>query len=147
MKTNSPRFRALSSLSDNGDNKAVGVPSRLYFEAPTTEKPLSGVRISITDPLELNGVITGLSSHAYSQIYGTASPSSSEFAKTLIDLGAVIVGKTRSSPMLSGREWVDEQKPWNPRSDEYQNPPLNSAGAAPALAGYEWLERSIGQSC
>ncbi|KAJ6440144.1 amidase signature domain-containingprotein [Purpureocillium lavendulum] len=59
-------------------------------------------------------------------------------------LGAVIVGKTKSSQFGEGREWVDEQAPWNPRGDGYQKPGRGAAGAGAGVAGYEWLKAAFG---
>ena len=104
------------------------------------------MRIAITDPISLSGVDKTLSSKAYSEIYPSADASTSEFASKLVELGAIIVGKTKSSQFLSGRSWVDEEKPFNPRGDGYQNPAVNAAGAGSVLGGYTWLQEVIGQS-
>ena len=41
---------------------------------------------------------------------------------------------------------VDYQAPWNPRADQYQSPTGSSSGSAAAIASYEWLDFTIGQS-
>lgn len=50
----------------------------------------------------------------------------------LIDLGAIIVGKTRTSQFADGEsptaDWVDYHDPFNPRGDGYMDPSSSSAG-------------------
>lgn len=141
------RFEALSSLSDNGSSKSIAVPSRLYHAAPSIRKPLSGVRISITDAASLKGVQTTLSSRSWSQLYGTEASETAEFVQKLIDMGAIIVGKTKSSQLDSGREWVDVAAPWNPRGDGYQDSGGSGAGAGASVSGYDWMEYAIAKDC
>ncbi|KAL7941820.1 hypothetical protein V8C42DRAFT_355247 [Trichoderma barbatum] len=136
-------YEALSSLSDNGSSKSIAVPSRLYHAAPSIRKPLSGVRISITDAVSLKGVQTTMSSRAWTQLYGAEASDTAEFAQKLIDMGAIIVGKTKSSQLDSGREWVDVAAPWNPRGDGYQDAGGSAAGAAASVSGYDWMEYAV----
>ncbi|KAL7808789.1 hypothetical protein V8C44DRAFT_350817 [Trichoderma aethiopicum] len=136
-------YEALSSLSDNGSHKSIAVPSRLYHPAPSIRKPLSGVRVSITDAISLQGVQTTMSSRAWTQLYGTEDPETAEFAQRLVDMGAIIVGKTKSSQLDSGREWVDVEAPWNPRGDGYQSSGGSAAGAGASVSGYEWMEHAV----
>ncbi|KAL6849082.1 hypothetical protein ACO1O0_008612 [Amphichorda felina] len=139
------RFRALNALSPGGVFKSIPVPSRLYYPNPSTEKPLAGVRFSISDAMSLKGARTTLSSRAWASLYPSAADKTARYAQKLMDLGAVIVGKTKVSQFASGEQWVDVQGPWNPRADQYQDPSGSSAGAGVALAGYEWLEYAVGE--
>lgn len=41
-------------------------------------------------------------------------------------------------------QWVDFHCPFNPRGDGYLKPGGSSTGAGAALAGYEWLDFSVG---
>ncbi|KAH6611612.1 hypothetical protein Trco_001632 [Trichoderma cornu-damae] len=138
-------YEALSSLSDNGSFKSIAVPSRLYHAAPSIRKPLSGVRISITDAVSMKGVRTTLSSRAWTQLYHVESADTAELAQRLIDMGAIVVGKTKSSQLDSGREWVDVKAPWNPRGDGYQDSGASAAGAGASMSGYEWMEYAMAQ--
>lgn len=64
-----------------------------------------------------------------------------------LDLGAVIVGKQKTSQFASGAdpwEWTDVQPPFNPRGDGYLTCSASSAGGACAVAAYDWLDYSIG---
>lgn len=141
------RFRPLNALTPDGAHNAIPVPSRLYQKPPNPDRPLSNVRVTIPDTMSLKGVHTTLSSKAWSSLHPTASTSTAQLAQKLIDLGAVIVGKTKTSQFDVGQDWVDATAPWNPRADGYQTPHGPSAGAASALAGYGWLQHSIGQDC
>ena len=65
----------------------------------------------------------------------------------LIDAGAVIVGKTKLSSMVSTEEptqGIDFQTAWNPRADGYQSPAGSSSGSGAAMGSYSWLDISIG---
>ncbi|RFU80351.1 hypothetical protein TARUN_1817 [Trichoderma arundinaceum] len=138
-------YEALSSLSDNGSFKSIAVPSRLYHAAPSIRKPLSGVRISISDAASLKGVQTTLSSRAWTQLYASEVAETADFSQRLIDMGAIIVGKTKSSQLDSGREWVDVEAPWNPRGDGYQDAGGSASGAGASVSGYDWMEYAIAQ--
>ncbi|KAK6452929.1 hypothetical protein FP744_10009180 [Trichoderma asperellum] len=138
-------YEALSSLSDNGSFKSIAVPSRLYHAAPSIRKPLSGVRISITDAASLKGVRTTMSSRAWTELHDTEATKTAKFIDSLIDMGAIIVGKTKSSQFDSGREWIDVEAPWNPRGDGYQNSGGSAAGAGASVGGYDWMEYAIAQ--
>lgn len=138
-------FAPLNALSPNGFFKSIPVPSRLYHRKPTAKKPLSGIRVSISDALQLNGVQTTLSSRAWAALYPYAEQSNADYAQKLIDLGAVIVGKTKIAQFAAGEEWVDVKAPWNPRADGYQSIKGSSAGAGSAVAGYDWLQHAFGE--
>ncbi|MCJ1461355.1 hypothetical protein MMC28_011737 [Mycoblastus sanguinarius] len=84
---------------------------------------------------------------AYTELYEPKKESATEVQK-LIDLGAVIVGKTKMSAFASAEEptdqWIDYHCPWNPRGDTYQSPSGSTNGGAASLAGYDWLDFSVG---
>lgn len=141
------RFIPLSSLSPSALFKSIPVPSRLYSPNRTEEKPLSGLRISIPDVVTLKGAHTTMSSRAWTALYPPFIGKTAPYVQTLLDLGAVIVGKTKISPLATGQQWVDIQAPWNPAGDGYQDPSGSSAGAAVAAAAYAWLDVSAGEDC
>ncbi|KAJ3493191.1 hypothetical protein NLG97_g4888 [Lecanicillium saksenae] len=84
---------------------------------------------------------------AYNELYA-ARKSNADYVNKLIGLGAVIVGKTKMSAFASAEEltdqWIDYHCPFNPRGDKYQTPSCSSTGAGASLAGYSWLDHSIG---
>lgn len=122
------------------------MPSRLYAK-PSLEKPLAGQRISVKDCYRILGVKTTMSSRPFVETYGPDNETAA-FVNELIGLGAVVVGKSKMSAFLSAQEptdqWIDFHAPFNPRGDGYQTPAGSSNGAAAALAGYPWLDYSIG---
>lgn len=111
------------------------------------EKPLAGVRVSIKDNYDLKGIRTTMMNRAYNELYPPRT-SSADYVTKLTQLGAVIVGKTKMSAFASAEEptdqWVDYHCPFNPRGDTYQTPSCSSTGAGASLAGYTWLDHSIG---
>ncbi|KAJ5950095.1 hypothetical protein N7454_001679 [Penicillium verhagenii] len=143
------RFNATSCISDDGMWKEVSVPSRLYSRH-SPERPLAGVRVCLKDIFHLAGSKTTMTSRAYTALY-PAQEESASYARKLIHQGAIIVGKTNMTQFASSDEptdqWVDFHCPVNPRGDEYQSPSGSSSGAAAALAGYSWLDSSVGGDC
>ena len=123
----------------------MAVDSRLSADAGPT-KPLSGWRVAVKDVFDLEGVKTSLGNRAYLQLYPPAA-NSADAVKAITDKGAVVVGKTKLSMLLSREEpaeAVDFQAPWNPRGDGYQAPGGSSNGSAAAVAAYDWLDIGIG---
>lgn len=78
----------------------------------------------------------------YEEDTGTA-----DLIKHLIDLGAVIVGKTKMTAFASSEkpcDWWGFQCPFNPRADAHLTPGGSSTGSAAATAAYPWLDICIG---
>lgn len=126
----------------------VPVPSRLY-SSPSHLQPLLGKRIAVKDIIDLEGVKTTVCSKAYEALRDVSSTTAPSIQK-LIDKGAVIIGKVKTTPFSSGmgpRDWVDYQAPFNPRGCGYLDTSCSSAGSGAALAGYEWLDFTIGSDC
>lgn len=119
------------------------VPSRLY----SLGKPLAGARISIKDNIRLQGVKTSLECRSFYETY-SADEQTAEYVKHLIDQGAVIIGKTKLCAFASAEDpplhWIDYPCPFTPRGDGYQQPLGSTTGGATSLAGYDWMEYSIG---
>lgn len=138
-------FQAVSSLSSDGISKTIPVPSRLYHK-PDAKKPLAGRRISLMDTIDVKGAKTTFSSRAWTQLY-PAADASAAYVRKLLDLGAVVVGKTKTTQFATGLEWVDYQSSVNPRGDRYHEATGSSVGAAASLAGYRWLDSAVGVDC
>lgn len=143
-----PSFKPLPVSISSGAHISIAVPSRLYFPPPTPEKPLSGLRIGIKDIIDLSGLPTSHQSRAYLALRGNPSQTTASAIQTLIDKGAVIVGKTKTTQFAAGEQasgdWIDFLPPWNPRGDGWQVPGMSSAGSASAVAGYEWIDGAVG---
>ena len=80
-------------------------------------------------------------------LYDAAKKSAYSVQK-LIDDGAIVVGKVKTSQFANGAAvsagWFDQLAPYNPRGDGYQSPSTSSAGSAAGLAAYDWLDYAIG---
>jgi len=123
----------------------VAVPSRLYF-TKSKEKPLDGVRIAIKDMYHLNGLRTSVCNRAYHDLYPPQSETA-ECVRTLLSLGAIVVGKTHLSSFAwkeEPTECVEYLAPFNPRGDGYQSPAGSSSGSGAAIASYDWLDFTLG---
>jgi hypothetical protein len=129
-----------------GQQKAIAVPSRLYF-TKTAEKPLAGVRMGIKDIYDIKGLRTSNGNRAWYWLYSpalyTATP-----VQNLIDAGAVIVGKMITSQFANGEtataDWVDYHESFNPRGDGYQDTSSSSSGGGAGAAAYAWLDVTLG---
>ncbi|CAD0056835.1 unnamed protein product [Aureobasidium pullulans] len=129
-----------------GQSLAIAVPSRLYF-TKTEDKPLAGVRLGIKDIYDIAGLRTSNGNRAWYHFY----PPANETALTvqrLIDAGAIIVGKMKTSQFANGEtataDWVDYHEPFNPRGDGYQDTSSSSSGPGAGAAAYDWLDLTLG---
>lgn len=139
-------YAALPASVPGISSSAVGVPSRLYYN-PTPEKPLAGVRTGIKDIFDVAGVKTSDGNRAYYAFYPPANKSAI-VVQRLIDAGAVIVGKLKTSQFANGEtataDWVDYHEPFNPRGDGYQDTQTSSAGSGAGIGAYPWLDLALG---
>ena len=94
--------------------------------------------------MPLKGARTLLSSKAWAALYNSPAAATAEYVQSLLDMGAIIVGKTKVSQFSAGEQWIDAMASWSPRN-LYQTTLGSAAGAAAALAGYEWLHHSVAQ--
>ena len=146
LKSPAGDFIYLSAAIPGSSSLTIGVPSRLYY-TPTAEKPLAGVRIGVKDIYDIAGVKTSCGNRAFYDLYPPRNTTALAVQK-LIDAGAVIVGKQKTSQFANGEEatvdWVDYHSPFNPRGDGYQDPSSSSAGAGASIGSYPWLDIAIG---
>lgn len=138
-------FQPVAALSSDGLSKTIPVPSRLYYH-PDSRRPLAGHRVSIKETFDVGGVRTTMSSRAWAELY-PAAITSAPYVRGLLDQGAVIVGKTKTTQFGTAKEWVDFHSPVNPRGDRYQDASGSSTGAAASLSGYSWLDHAVGGEC
>ena len=101
-------YSALPAAVPGIQQPAVAVPSRLHYKA-TAEKPLAGIRLGVKDIYDVKGVRTSDGNRAWYAFYPEANASALPVQK-LIDAGAVIVGKMKTSQFANGEEatadWV-----------------------------------------
>ena len=139
-------FAALPATVPGIDSPGVAVPSRLYYTR-TASKPLAGVRTGIKDIYDIAGVQTSDGNRAFYELYpprnATAVP-----VQRLIDAGAVLVGKMKTSQFANGEvataDWVDYHEPFNPRGDGYQDTSSSSSGPGSGIGSYPWLDLTLG---
>lgn len=139
-------YTALPANIAGIQSPAVGVPSRLYY-TKTPEKPLAGVRTGIKDIYDVAGVKTSDGNRAWYGLFPPANVSALPVQR-LIDAGAIIVGKMKTSQFANGEtataDWVDYHSPFNPRGDGYQDPSSSSSGPGAGEGSYPWLDLSLG---
>ncbi|OQE36769.1 hypothetical protein PENCOP_c011G05630, partial [Penicillium coprophilum] len=134
------------TVHQGAGSMTIGVPSRLYY-TKNPAKPLAGARLGVKDIFD----VAGIKSSGGSRAYYTLSPPANETApaiQKLIDAGAVLVGKMKTSQFANGEwataDWVDYHAPFNPRGDGYQDPGSSSSGPAAGVASYDWLDMTAG---
>ncbi|KAL4862608.1 hypothetical protein BDV12DRAFT_207102 [Aspergillus spectabilis] len=139
-------YDVLSASVQGYHSLTIGVPSRLYY-TKTAEKPLAGVRLGVKDLYDIKGVKTGCGNRAYYDLYPPANATGPAI-QSLIDAGAVIVGKMKTSQFANGEtataDWVDYHSPFNARGDGYQDPSSSSSGPGSGIGAYPWLDIAIG---
>ncbi|KAI0396029.1 amidase signature domain-containing protein [Xylariaceae sp. FL0594] len=143
--TPSGEFEVFSIKSPGSQFNSFALPSRIKARK-ATNSPFAGFRVVIKDNIDLRGVKTSVGNKAFYEAYPRKEASAS-CVQRIIDLGMVIVGKTKMNSFGNWEEpleYIDYQCPWNPRGDGYQSPGGSSSGSAAAIASYDWLDIAIG---
>lgn len=139
-------YAALPANVPGIQSPAVGVPSRLYY-TKTPEQPLAGVRLGVKDIYDIAGVKTSDGNRAWYNLFPPATANALPVQR-LIDAGAIIVGKMKTSQFANGEtataDWVDYHSPFNPRGDGYQDPSSSSSGPGAGEGSYPWLDLGLG---
>ncbi|KAI2472684.1 amidase signature domain-containing protein [Annulohypoxylon bovei var. microspora] len=128
-----------------GLHPTIAVPSRLHHK-PTDHKPLDGLRIAVKDIMDLKGVRTSGGSRAYHELFRPRDRTA-PVVQRLVDLGAIVVGKTRTGQFAVGQDpvdYLDYFSNFNPRGEGYQSQSGSSGGSAGAMAAYNWLDAALG---
>lgn len=139
-----PGVKRFHKLSD----PRIPVPhhQNAVYQRSMAKALLKGKTIAIKDVFDIAGFPTTASSKAYTSVYGDAETTASLIDK-LTSVGAIIVGKTKTSQFASGEnavDWNDFQCPFNPRGDGSFEPCCSSTGSAAAVAAYDWIDAAIG---
>ncbi|KAL8906709.1 MAG: hypothetical protein Q9171_006170, partial [Xanthocarpia ochracea] len=146
IPTSGGSYAALPAALPGIESPTIGVPSRLYYTR-TASKPLAGVRTGIKDIYDIAGVKTSNGNRAWYRFYPPATANSVPVQR-LIDAGAILVGKMKTSQFANGErptaDWVDYHAPFNPRGDGYQDPSSSSSGPGAGAAAYPWLDLTLG---
>lgn len=88
-----------------------------------------------------------MSSRSWASLYTARDDSTADLTQALLDMGAVIVGKSKVSQLSAGKDLIDTPAPWSPRLSGNATWAYSWAGAsaaAAAAAGYDWLQGVIG---
>ena len=123
----------------------VAVPSRLKIQ-DLDQYPMAGLRIGVKDNFDLKGVKTSLCSQAYVQLY-PKKQATETCIQRLIDMGAIIVGKTKMTSFATWEEPIESIEypaPWNPRADGFLSAGGSSNGSGAVIGAYGWLDITIG---
>ncbi|KAJ4291680.1 hypothetical protein N0V90_009575 [Kalmusia sp. IMI 367209] len=102
--------------------------------------------ISVKDNFDIEGHKTTLCNRSWEALYPPSAKTAAS-VQTLIDAGAVIVGKVKLQAMIMREEpleAVEFTAPFNPRADGYQVPSGSSHGSAAGIGSYDWLDFSLG---
>jgi Asp-tRNA(Asn)/Glu-tRNA(Gln) amidotransferase A subunit family amidase len=139
-------YEYLNGAAFGASSLCVAVPSRLKT-VESEQKPLAGMRIAIKDLFHLKGVHTGCGNRAYRMLHG-ALDTSSAAVESVLGLGGIIVGKTKTVEFGGSQEvigdWCDYFYPINSRGDGYFAGTGSSTGSASSLAAYPWLDITLG---
>ncbi|KAG4443865.1 hypothetical protein IFR05_000631 [Cadophora sp. M221] len=139
-------FSTLSASIAGVQSPTIGVPSRLYY-TKTESQPLAGVRLGIKDIYDIAGTKRGCGNRAYYDLYPERNTTAPAVQK-LIDAGAIIVGKMKTSQFANGEsataDWVDYHSPFNARGDGYSDPSSSSSGPGAGIGAYDWLDLALG---
>ncbi|KAK4139938.1 amidase signature domain-containing protein [Dichotomopilus funicola] len=140
------RYGNLNAAAFGASSLCVAVPSKLKL-SKSEQEPLAGMRVAVKDLFHLKGVHTGCGNRAYRSLR-TPSEISSNTVQSVIDLGVIIVGKTKTVEFSGSQEvigdWSDYFYPLNVRGDGYIAATGSSTGSASSLAAYPWLDIKLG---
>ncbi|KAI0416119.1 amidase signature domain-containing protein [Xylaria grammica] len=135
-----------AACADAAPNLTIAVPSRLYYPL-SPDFPLNGLRVAIKDNIDIAGAKTFGSCKSYGELYGV-SRTTAPAVQRLLDLGAIIVGKTGMSQFADAEsptcDFVDFHAPFNPRGDGNRSAGGSSYGSGAAAAAYDWLDFTVG---
>lgn len=127
---------------------SIAVPSRLQSYGAST-KPLAGLRITVKDMFDIEGLAKSLGSREYLALSPTATTTAPAI-QILIEQGANVVGLSKMCSMVLLQhppQCIDFPAPFNPRGDGYQSPSGGNSGQAAAVATYHWLDIAVGTDC
>jgi hypothetical protein len=105
------RYASVNSFSDS--TIGIPVPSRLYTkDSAIKSKPLQGLRVTVKDIIDINGIKTSNGNRAWFKLYD-AKNATAPAIQRLVDMGAVLIGKTKTAQFANSdrptADWVDYQ--------------------------------------
>lgn len=105
------RYANVNTMSDS--TVGIPVPSRLYsINATTASKPFNGLRVTVKDIIDIDGVKTSNGNRAWFKLYDAAN-ATAPAVQRLVDMGATLIGKTKTAQFANAdrvtADWVDYQ--------------------------------------
>lgn len=101
------------------------------------------------DLYDISGLKTSEVNRPWFHLYPPVTESAVSVQR-LINLGAVVVGKARTSQFANGEaptiDRMDYHDHFNPRGYGHGDPNSSSAGAGSAEASYDWIDKNIGSN-
>lgn len=101
----------VNTMSDS--SVGIPVPSRLYgLNSTTPEKPFNGLRVTVKDIIDIDGVKTSNGNRAWFKLYDAVN-ATAPAVQRLVDMGATLIGKTKTAQFANAdrvtADWVDYQ--------------------------------------
>jgi Asp-tRNA(Asn)/Glu-tRNA(Gln) amidotransferase A subunit family amidase len=99
----------------------------------------------VKDIFDIAGTKNTLCSKTWRDLH-SASSQNAPTVQSLLNKGAIIIGKTKLNAMIvreETMECVDYLAPSNPRGDGYQTSSGSSSGSCAALGAYDWVDFAI----
>ncbi|KAH8787332.1 putative Glutamyl-tRNA amidotransferase subunit A [Hyaloscypha finlandica] len=124
-------YSILSAAIPGAQNLTIGVPSKLYY-TKTAGKPLAGIRVGIKDIYDIAGIKTSCGNRAYYNLYPPRTVTGTAVQR-LIDAGAIIIGKMKTSQFANGETATAD---WDPST--------SSSGPGAGIGAYDWLDIRLG---
>ncbi|KAK1921498.1 amidase signature domain-containing protein [Papiliotrema laurentii] len=139
-----PQYQAFREVDERGYS-LIPIASRLStLHMNNGNGPF---RIGVKDLYDIKGVPTSAGSRAYGEMYGPVNQTALSL-RLLDPETAIFVGKTKTTAFAAkafAHEFqLDEQQPFSPRGDGWQNCVGSSHGSACAVAAYDWLDLALG---
>ena len=111
------KWPILTALAASGIWRNVVFPSRLHASS-SREKPLAGARTTCERQFRLAGVKITITNRGFLKLY-PADSETAAYVSLLMELGAVLVDKTRIRSFAAGEEptdqWIDFHCPFCPQ--------------------------------
>lgn len=105
------------------------------------------VRLGVKDIFDVAGTKRCCGNRAHYDLYPEKN-STAPAVQKLIDAGAIIVGKMKTSQFANGAtvtaDWVDYYSPFNARGDGYSDPSSSSSGPGAGIGACPWLDLALG---
>jgi Asp-tRNA(Asn)/Glu-tRNA(Gln) amidotransferase A subunit family amidase len=91
------RYKYANTNTMSDATVGIPVPSRLYsMNATTASKPFHGLRVTVKDIIDIEGVKTSNGNRAWFKLYDVVN-ATAPAVQRLVDMGATLIGKTKTA--------------------------------------------------